>query len=272
MHLGDRMKLYEELSGSLPKLFPLLPAHARLDGKCFSTFTRGLATPYDERLTKLMVAVTTSLVDHFAASIGYTQSDEISLLWYSDDIKSQIPHDGRRDKLNTDLATFCCNEFNRLLPDHLPEKVNKTRIPQFDCRVWNTPTIAEAANSFLWRERDATRNSILSSGAKYYSHKQLFKKNITEIQNMLHQKGVNWNDYPNFFKRGTFVQRRKEITKFSTDEIDRLPAKHLARSNPDLEIERSVVKVVDSVPPFPEITNKAGFIFHGEYPSKKPEV
>ena len=106
MKLGDRMKLYEELSGSLPNLFPLLPAHARLDGKCFSKLTKGLATPYDERFTRLMVAVTIHLVDHFAACIGYTQSDEISLLWYSEDIRSQIPHDGRRDKLNTDLATF----------------------------------------------------------------------------------------------------------------------------------------------------------------------
>ena len=165
------MKLYEELSASLPKLFPLLPAHARLDGKCFSTFTKGLDKPYDKRFSDLMIAVTLRLVDHFAASIGYTQSDEISLLWYSDDIKSQIPHDGRRDKLNTDLASFCGNEFNRLLPEHLPENANRapTKIlPQFDCRLWNTPTMGEAANAFLWRERDATKNSILGAGAALY--------------------------------------------------------------------------------------------------------
>ncbi|MBF0420047.1 MAG: tRNA(His) guanylyltransferase Thg1 family protein [Magnetococcales bacterium] len=150
MNLDDRMKLYEEISSVLPKLFPLLPAHARLDGKNFSKFTRGLAKPYDVRLSQLMVTVTTKLVEHFNARIGYTQSDEISLLWYSDKIESQIPHDGRRDKLNTDLATYCCNTFNRHLPDFIPEKEKYSSAPQFDCRLWNTPTMLEAANAFSW--------------------------------------------------------------------------------------------------------------------------
>ena len=266
MKLDDRMKLYEELSSSLPKLFPLLPVLARLDGKCFSKFTKGLAVPYDERFTQLMIAVTIQMVEQFSACIGYTQSDEISLLWYSDNIKSQIPHNGRRDKLNTDLATFCCNKFNQLLPEYIQEKANRPTLPQFDCRLWNTPTIPEAANVFLWRERDATKNSINSAGFANYSNKQLFKKNTSEIQDMLHAKGVNWNDYPASFKRGTFIQRRKELTKFSNDEIERLPAKHSARTNPDLEIERFVVREVENVPPIYQITNKIEFLFHGEAP------
>ena len=52
---------------------------------------------------------------------------------------------------------MCSVFFNRELPKYLPEKVDK--MPRFDCRVYNVPTLDEAVNSFLWREQDATKNS-----------------------------------------------------------------------------------------------------------------
>ena len=264
MNIGDRMKLYEQLSAPLPMLFPLLPTHARLDGKCFSSFTRGLNRPYDERLTELMVTVTERLVEYSGALIGYTQSDEISLLWYSDNIKSQIIYNGRRDKIIGDLTARASLEFNATLSEYLPS--HSKGPAQFDCRAWNTPTKAEAANAFLWRERDATRNSILNAGQAHFSPRQLHGKNTTQIQDMLHERGTNWNDYPAFFKRGIFVQRRRESTKFSAEELERLPPKHAARNNPDLLVERSVVRRLDNVPPFPQITNKTDFLFDGASP------
>lgn len=82
---------------------------------------------------------------------------------------------------------------------------------------------------------------------------------------MLFQKGVNWNEYPVAFKRGTYFARRHEKTKFSAEELDRLPLKHAARQNPDLEIIRSVVKKLD-IPPLNRINNKEGVLFSGEIP------
>ena len=136
----------------------------------------------------------------------------------------------------SDLASMCSVYFNRQLPNFLPEKVDK--MPRFDCRVFNVPTLDEAVNTFLWREQDATKNSISMAAQSVYSHNQLNGKTGSDKQEMLFQKGINWNDYPDFFKRGSYIQRKRTLTKFSTEELEKLPQKHQARLNPNLEIER----------------------------------
>ena len=261
--LGDRMKSYENQTCGI-KLLPRIPVIARLDGKGFSKFTKGLKRPFDERLSKLMVETTKYLVHETNANCGYTQSDEITLVWYSDTHESKIYFDGRLFKMISDLASMASVFFNRHLPNVIPEK--KHLMPRFDCRVFTVPTVDEAANTFVWRELDATKNSISMAAQHYYSHKELNNKNGSQKQEMLFQKGVNWNDYPSFFKRGTYVQRKRILTKFTTAELNRLPAKHQARKNPDLEIERWVIIAVD-IPPILTIKNREEVILYGREPN-----
>jgi len=263
---GNRMKLYE-MAEAGRKLTPLLPICVRLDGKCFSSFTKGLKRPYDERLSKLMVEVTKALVEETNALIGYTQSDEISLIIYSDSFKNQVYYDGRIQKIIGDLAAFATGLFNRLLPKYIPEKVSDDpyKFPRFDCRVWNVPTKIEAANTILWREQDAFRNSVSGAACCYYSDKELENKNSDEKQEMLFSKGINYNNYPSHFKRGTFIQRRKLVRKFTITELEELPPKHMARTNPNLECERSEISVVD-MPIFSSVINRVEVIFNGETP------
>lgn len=256
---GDRMKLYEQAEAGR-KALPLLPIVIRLDGKGFSKWTKGLERPYDKRLSDIMVEVTEYLVSELGACIGYTESDEISLVLYSDDIKKEVFFDGKIQKLVSVSASMATASFNLRC-----QGVFDKPIALFDSRVWTVPTLGEAANAILWREQDATKNSISMAARCYYSHKELQNKNGAEMQEMLFQKGVNWNDYPAFFKRGTFVQRRKEQRKFSADELEKLPAQHEARKNPDLVIERSVIKPID-MPKFSSVKNRVGVIFYGEDP------
>ena len=243
--LGDRMKLYESFEAKRT-LMPGLPIVARLDGKSFSKFTKGLSRPYDKRMSDLMIKTTKFLVEYANANCGYTQSDEISLVWFSEDPKTQPYFGGRIMKMVGELAAKASVFFNRELPNYLPEKADQT--PTFDCRVWNVPSLEEATNTFLWREWDATKNSISMAAQHYYSHQELNGINGKEKQELLFQKGVNWNDYPTFFKRGTYVQRQRKMIKFSATELEKLPTKHAARTNPDLEIERNVVETL-SLPP-----------------------
>jgi tRNA(His) 5'-end guanylyltransferase len=84
---GDRMKDYKYQEAGR-RFLPLLPVCARLDGKGFSKFTKGLQRPYDTRLVEFMCQTTAYLVQEAQACIGYTQSDETSLAWYSDEYKS----------------------------------------------------------------------------------------------------------------------------------------------------------------------------------------
>jgi tRNA(His) 5'-end guanylyltransferase len=266
--LGDRMKLYERM-GSGAKLMPLLPVMVRIDGRTFSSFTRGLARPYDDRLSQMMIDTTSFLVKETNAVIGYCQSDEISLVLYSDKPGTQLYFDGKHSKLTSQLAALASVFFFRLTQEKLPKEYAE-KLPTFDCRVWNVPTKEEAVNCLLWREQDATKNSITMAARTCYSDKQLFGKHGGEMQELLFQKGINWNDYPAFFKRGTYIQRRVLATPFTTEELDKLPPLHHARRDPNLVIERSEFRAID-MPPIARVTNRVGVVFHGLDPILQQE-
>lgn len=267
-NFGDRMKMYENQTCGI-KLIPRIPVIARLDGKGFSKFTKGLKRPYDERLSNLMIETTKYLVKETNANCGYTQSDEITLMWYTDKVDSSIYFDGRLFKMIGDLSAMASVYFNRRLGEFLPEKMDK--MPRFDCRVYNVPTLDEAVNSFLWREQDATKNSISMAAQAFYSHKELMGKNGGDKQEMLFQKGVNWNDYPTFFKRGTYVQRRRVLTPFTSEEIEKLPLKHNARKDPKFMVERWVIDRVE-LPPLTKLENRVDVIVFGDDPKLKSSV
>lgn len=221
--LGDRMKRYEmEEAGR--RLMMRLPIMARLDGRAFHTFTRGLTKPYSREFSQCMVRTASKLVDEFNASLGYTQSDEISLLWVNDDPMAEMMFDGRYHKWVSLLAASATLEFKFAVDKYLPSKSHLK--PKFDCRVWQVPDMMEAYHAFLWREQDATRNSLQSAAQAVYSHEQLHRKGGIELHDMLHEKGINWNDYPAFFKRGTYVQRRQYQRVLTNEELKRLPPQH----------------------------------------------
>jgi tRNA(His) 5'-end guanylyltransferase len=262
--MGDRMKMYEGAEAGR-RLMPLVPIVARLDGRAFHTFCRGLRRPFDERFHELMVDVTLALVDETTARIGYTQSDEISLVWQSEDPKSEVFFAGRVQKMVSVLAAVATAVFNRRLPMRIPEKAHL--MPVFDARVWSVPTQIEATNALLWRERDASRNSVLAVGQAHFSHKEMQGLSTKQVQEKLFQeRGINWaTDTPDWAKRGTWLRRVTRSTPFTTEELDALPPKHTARSNPNLVVERSVIERVD-MPKFGSVVNRIGVIFHGDQP------
>jgi len=263
--LGDRMKLYEGIECNR-RFMPLLPVIARIDGRAFHSFTRGMVRPFDEVFSRLMVDTTLYLVRETNACMGYTQSDEITLAWHSTDIRSQIWFDGRVAKMTSQLAAHATLWFNRLLAVRSP--AHQDRLPTFDARAWQVPNRTEGANVFIWREWDATKNSISMAASTLYSDKQLHGKSGDEKQEMLFQKGINWNDYPISFKRGTYVQRRTVTKPFSTEELNRLPPKHAARVNPALTVERSEWVALE-MPIFTKVANREAVVFEGASPKQE---
>lgn len=241
MDLDDRMKMYEGLEAQR-LLMPRLPVVARMDGICFHSFTSGLDRPYSEAMSRSMIDTTRMLVEHFGADCGYTQSDEISLGWSFENISTdpQMYAGGRVLKLATHLASKTTLFFARSAQINFGEdwRALVKKYNGFDSRVWNVPNLVEASNAILWREQDATKNSIQMAARSVYSHKECHNKNGSQLQEMLFEKGINWNDYPAFFKRGTYILKRKKSTPFTAEEIETLPPLHAARKNPDLVVER----------------------------------
>jgi tRNA(His) 5'-end guanylyltransferase len=223
--LGDRMKAYEAPS-TLRKAFKGQPLIVRLDGKSFHTFTRGLKRPYDKDLSDLMVFLTERLVDRFQARVGYTQSDEITLAWYHQPHESaEYPFDGRFQKLESLTASYAAAVFNVNIEAFLVEKAGQ--LATFDSRAFVVPTLREAYHAFLWRQQDAVKNAISMAAHTYFSHKSLQGLHGNEMQEKLFQeKGINFNDYPAFFKRGTFVKRHKVLKELSQIELLQIPEQH----------------------------------------------
>jgi tRNA(His) 5'-end guanylyltransferase len=239
--LGDRMKSYEQPTTSR-KAFKGQPIIARLDGKSFHTFCKGLKRPFDERLSQLMVIVMKELVDRYQAVVGYTQSDEITLMWYTAaDSQQDYPFDGRIQKLESLLAAFATAVFNKHLAEFLPEKADL--LPIFDCRAFVVPNKQEAYHAFLWRQQDATKNAISMAAQSMFTHKSLQGLHGPEMQEkMWKEKGVNFNDYPPFFKRGTFARRAKVRRQMTDMDFERIPESYRPA---DGMIERTEIQAFD---------------------------
>jgi tRNA(His) guanylyltransferase len=254
--LGDRCKAFE-MAEANRRAMRGLPLLARLDGRAFHTFTRGLVRPYDPAMSRCMIETARFLVKETNARVGYTQSDEITLAWYE---TSQSPRDyefdGRFQKLASVLAGMASARFCQLVSRELPAKADE--VPHFDCRVWQVPTLADALDVFVWREDDATKNSVSMAASAHYSERELNGKDSAAKQELLFQKGINWNDYPAFFKRGTYIQRRSVQRALSEDELARIPEQH--RPAPGALVTRSHVVELD-LPPVRRIANLEAVLF-----------
>lgn len=196
--LGSRMKeQYEQ------RARPMLPRRTftvvRLDGKAFHSYTRGLDRPYDQQLMDDMTATCEYLCREVAGCrIGYTQSDEISLVLTDFTTAStQAWFDGNQQKIVSISASMATAKFNELRPG---------KLALFDSRAFTIPDPVEVENYLIWRQQDATRNSIQMAAQALFSHRQLHGRNTGELQEMMwSEHGVNWNDYDPRFKRGTTV-------------------------------------------------------------------
>lgn len=220
--LGDRMKGYERFR-TLTKFEDKAPfVYARIDGRGFSKFTRGMQKPFDNSLKNLMVSVTESLVKKTHAIAGYTQSDEISLVWDRD----KIFFDGKIQKITSVLAALTTSTFviEGLESTHA-EKI-AARFPHFDARAFELPDADEVTNAFLWRYNDCNRNAIQSIGQANFSQKQLNGKSIKDLRTMLASIGIFEGDFPQDSIHGTFVKRvsvlkKNDLGLFSRDVLRR---------------------------------------------------
>jgi len=261
--LGERMKRYEADYTKI-EIDQFIPVLARMDGQSFHSFTKGMNRPFDAKMTWAMIDTTAQLVEATGADVGYCQSDEITLAWNINYPDSEMWFGGKLFKLLSSLGARATLFFYKNINSRT-EDLYKDDDPTFDARVWNTPDLKEATNVFLWRELDATKNSATMLASSHFSHKELLNKSTQERKEILRTKGVEWDELRPEFQRGTYVIRKTRKLKYSTEELELLPAAHHARSNPDLEVTRKVCEIVH-LPPITSILNRTDVLFHGADP------
>jgi tRNA(His) 5'-end guanylyltransferase len=269
--LGDRMKDYERRETD-HRLMNFAPVVARMDGRGFSKWTAGLQRPYDENLSRVMVEVTRRLVAETGARIGYTQSDEITLVLLVDEIGQTMMFDGKAQKLCSVLASMTTSFFMIECMERGGDELARRamRAPQFDARVFQVPNKGEAANAVLWRELDATKNAVSMAARAFFGHSELQGKSGPQMQEMMFQKaGTNFADYPSFFKRGTFLQARSRLEALPQDVLDRmgLDATHAEQAT----VVRRSIEALD-MPRFSKVVNREAVIFEGAEPLTQLEA
>lgn len=233
--LGNRHKRFESL-GTQQRLMPNTPYVVRLDGRAFHTFTKGLQRPFDTDFSSCLIETTEYLVDKTNADVGYCQSDEITLSFVGN---KDLPFDGRISKMGSIYAAMASVVFNQLIAECLPHKAKE--MPLFDARIWNLPTVDDLTENLVWRQADASRNSLTMAAHHYFDNATLHGAGYTKKHELLHSVGVNWNDYPTHFKRGTFVQK-VAVERFLSPEI---LAKIPEGKRPTGPIFRNEVHIID---------------------------
>lgn len=204
----SRMRVYEQ---SLDQyILPDMYMAARLDGRAFTRLTKEICkfeAPFDIRFRDYMVETVKYLMScGFRIVYGFTESDEISLLFHPDDNTF-----GRKvRKINTTLSGEASAAFSLALG----------RTATFDCRVVPLPNIERVRDYFLWRQEDAHRNSLNAycywtlrkeGMGKTEAAMQLEGKSAAFKNELLFQHGINYNDIPGWQKRGIGVYYRNAL-------------------------------------------------------------
>ena len=219
--LGTRMKDYEARNQYF--LQRHIPVVIRVDMKSGHSFTKGFKQPFDEIFIKSMQQTAKFMCENIQGTVlSFQQSDEITIILQDyKNLNTDAWFNYRTDKMCSIAASMATMAFNKFFTKNVnyfemtheyDDTINEycttlvnaaEKGAMFDARVFNISK-EEVCNLIYWRQLDATRNSIQMVGQANFSHKELQNKSCNMIQEMLFaEKGINWNDYPTYLKRGS---------------------------------------------------------------------
>lgn len=201
--LDRQMRIFETAHDHC--VLPGITIVARLDGRGFTKLTKEIhqfEAPFDTRFRDHMAATVEHLMGIGMRIIyGYTQSDEISLLFHvADDSFNR-----KERKLLSILAGEASAAFSL--------RLGSPGI--FDCRICQLPDRRQVIDYFRWRQEDAHRNALNAhcywlqrrEGAKPSSaSSRLEGMSVAEKNEFLFQRGLNFNELPTWQRRGIGVR------------------------------------------------------------------
>lgn len=216
--MGDRLKSYENtMRIYMPRRCYTI---VRVDGRSFHTFTKRCKRPFDDRLRRVMQKVALALCEGMSGScFAYEQSYEVTVVmadfatptteaWFDNNLQKVVT-----GAAAIATSTFIRNWIVELLEEDFDSVTSRKAVinlvmksdAKFDARAWTLSDPWEVYNTFLWRQNDATRNSLQMIAQSLYSHKELHGKKQPDLQEMIFKKGQNFNNFPDHLKRGSWV-------------------------------------------------------------------
>ena len=248
--LSEKMKRLENVTNISLELKK--PVIMRLDGRAFSKYTKGLDKPFDIDLSEVFQWVAYELKGQLDnVKFIYSQSDEISILmtdWTNENTEAWFKY--RVQKMVSVASSITSALFNSKVEDVINKYVDRvadidearfkvtdelTRDEKkyfvwkgkqykavFDCRVFNVE-LEDVVPYFIYRQKDAMRNSIQTLAQVYFSPNELKNKNQSDMKQMiLERTGIVYDDLPNLQKVGFTIYKNdynewildKEIPEF----------------------------------------------------------
>lgn len=233
--LEDKCRYYQKLSDD--RLMPNGYVIVHCDGRGFSKLVkRRFKLPFDKDFVTIMNSTAEYLCKYVqGCKCAFVQSDEITLI-LSDIGTNEMFFGGRKSKMISIIASMATAKFTQLIYRlvKFEEMITDDDAPlfQFDCKVWNVPSINDQFAWLLFRQIDCIKNSKQQTAQTWLSHKELTGKTSEEQIKLLKEKeGVDWNYFPNELKFGRFIVNKKELKKVNY------------KGN-DIDVERSVWKAV----------------------------
>lgn len=220
--IGERMKNnYEDRDRFY--LLRRIPVIIRLDGRAFHTFTKHCEKPFDKEFCAMMDNTCKYLVTNIqGCKCGYVQSDEISLLLTDfDTLTTESWFDYNKSKIesiSSSMASVMFNSYDYCKKLLYKININTIHYPVFDSRSFNIPK-EEVVNYFIWRQKDWIRNSVSMLARTVFSNKELYKKNLSQIHDMLYDRGVNWSNIDDRYKNGTVILKEYNNEIIVEDKI-----------------------------------------------------
>ena len=194
--LGDKIKTNFEdaLRIQLPRRTHVV---IRIDGRRFHTFTKNLERPYDRRLADALDRAAMALAAEMSGCrLGFGQSDEYSFLLTDFSTEHEkMWFDGNVQKIVSVAASIFTAHFTQAFAP-----------ATFDARVMVIPRRADVEQYFIWRQLDATANSLNMLASAHYTHDELLGRSTAEKHDLLHAKGINWSHAETSFKRGRVIR------------------------------------------------------------------
>lgn len=196
--IGDRFKAYEAcFDYALPRRMPMV---IRVDGRAFHGIK--LHKPFDEVFFHAMGMTAVALCKEIqGAVLAYQQSDEISVIARDDMQPNTEAWAGKRlSKVVSWSAGVATAAFNAASESQYGNR-------QFDARAFVLPDLNEVTNYLIWRQQDATRNSVSMAAHAAFSHNSLHGVGSNGMLDRLREAGKPWEDTPAHFKRGAVVRK-----------------------------------------------------------------
>ncbi len=244
--LDRKMRVFETAADQcvLPQIYMV----ARLDGRSFTRLTKEAGqfdVPFDDRFRDMMVATTTSLMScGFHVQYAYTESDEISLLF---DLDERLF--GRKlRKYNSILAGEASAQFTLQLGQP----------GCFDCRISQLPSADLVVDYFRWRNEDAARNALSAwcywtlrkdGLSEQQATKRLLGLSVSQKNELLFQYGINFNDLPNWQKRGIglYWEEYEKISENPVTKEQIMASRRRIRTNFELPMKDDYGQFVRSL-------------------------